>query len=124
MTNMTCTDIDDAEDNAKMVGHLKADDFFGVETHPTANFVITSSKKDEENEGYYTITGDLTIKGVTNPIEFPAFVANEEGKIKIEATFAFDRTDFGIEYGSKSIIGKLAGKFIYDEIELNINGKY
>ncbi|MBL4592263.1 MAG: sodium/proton-translocating pyrophosphatase, partial [Flavobacteriales bacterium] len=124
MVNMTCTDIEPGEDNDKLIGHLKAADFFGVEAHPTANFTITSSKKDEENEGYYTITGDLTIKGITNPIEFPAYVANEEGKTKIDATFAFDRTDYGIEYGSKSVIGKLAGKFIYDEIELKISGQF
>jgi K(+)-stimulated pyrophosphate-energized sodium pump len=124
MTSMICTDIEAGEDNDNLIGHLKADDFFGVESHPTANLTITASKKDEENEGYYTITGDLTIKGITNAIEFPAYVINEAGKTKIDATFAFDRTDYGIEYGSKSILGKIAGKFIYDQIELSLNGKF
>ena len=124
MTAMACTDIEPGEDNNNLIGHLKADDFFAVEAHPTANFTVTSSKKDEENEGYYTITGDLTVKGVTNPIEFPAYVTNEDGKTKVDATFAFDRTDYGIEYGSKSLMSKIAGKFIYDEIELRLEGKF
>ena len=123
MNSITCTDIEAGEDNDKMIGHLRSADFFDIDAAPTASFIITSSTKDEENENYYNITGDLTIKGITNAIEFPAMIVNEDGKTLIEASFAFDRTDFGIEYGSKSIIGKLAGKFIYDEIELKMNVK-
>jgi len=51
-------------------------------------------------------------------------VITTDGKTQIEAAFAFDRTAYGIEYGSKSIIGKLAGKFIYDEIELSLEGNF
>ncbi|MDF1671940.1 MAG: sodium-translocating pyrophosphatase [Vicingaceae bacterium] len=122
MTQITCTDIEPGEDNDKLISHLKNDDFFGVENFPTASMNVTNAIKDEQNEGYYNVTADLTIKGVTNAIEFPALIkANEDGSLHIEATFAFDRTGYGIEYGSKSLIGKLAGKFIYDEIELSLN---
>ena len=61
---------------------------------------------------------------MSNPIEFPAMVITDDGKTQIEAAFAFDRTAYGIEYGSKSMIGKLAGKFIYDEIELSLKGNF
>jgi K(+)-stimulated pyrophosphate-energized sodium pump len=122
MKSIKCTDIEPGEDNDKLIGHLSATDFFAIDSIPTASFVVTSAIKDQENEDYYTITGDLTIRGITNPIEFPAIVINQNGKTFIDASFAFDRTDYGIEYGSRSIIGKLAGKFIYDEIELKIKG--
>jgi K(+)-stimulated pyrophosphate-energized sodium pump len=124
MTSIACTDIEPGDDYDNFIGHLSNNDFFAIDSIPTASFVITSSIKDEKNENYYNIIGDLTIKGVTNPIEFPAMVINEDGKTLIDAAFAFDRTIYGIEYGSKSIIGKLAGKFIYDEIELNLKGKF
>ncbi len=122
MTQITCSDIELGEDNDKLISHLKSDDFFGVEKFPTASINVTSATKDEQNEGYYNVTADLTVKGVTNAIEFPALIkVNEDSSLHIEATFAFDRTGYGIEYGSKSLIGKLAGKFIYDEIELSLN---
>jgi K(+)-stimulated pyrophosphate-energized sodium pump len=121
MTKMICTDIEPGEDNDNLIGHLKDDDFFAVEAHPTATIKIINSVKDEESDGWYKVTAELTIKGVTNGIEFPVFVEQREESIHIETTFAIDRTDYGIEYGSKSIVGKIAGKFIYDEIELNIN---
>jgi hypothetical protein len=102
--------------------YLRAADFFAIDSIPKASFVITASVKDEENENYYKVTGDLTIRVVSNPIEFPAMVYSADGQTKIKANFAFDRTAYGIEYGSKSMIGKLAGKFIYDEIELSLKG--
>ncbi|MEJ6737010.1 MAG: sodium-translocating pyrophosphatase [Flavobacteriales bacterium] len=122
MNSIVCTDIEPGEKNDKLIGHLRAADFFAIDSIPKASFVITASVKDEENENYYKVTGDLTIRGVSNPIEFPAMVYSADGQTKIKANFAFDRTAYGIEYGSKSMIGKLAGKFIYDEIELSLKG--
>ncbi|MGY8887254.1 MAG: V-type H(+)-translocating pyrophosphatase, partial [Flavobacteriales bacterium] len=124
MNSIACTDIDDAESNADLVGHLKADDFFGVEANPSAMFVITKSEKGERGEDVYKITGDLTIKGITNPINFPAKITEEEGGLRVKADFAFDRTTYGIKYKSKSILGDIAGKFIYDDVELSIDWKF
>jgi len=124
MNSIACTDIEPGEDNDNLIGHLRADDFFAIDSIPTASFVVTSSVKNEKKENYYKVTGDLTIRGVSNPIEFPAMVITKDGKTQIEASFAFDRTAYGIEYGSKSIVGKLAGKFIYDEIELSLEGNF
>jgi len=121
MNSIACTDIEDEEKNSNLVGHLKNSDFFAVEEFATATFVVTSSEKDAEQEGIYNIKGDLTIKGQTNPIEFPVLVSNSENEINISGAFAFDRTQYGIEYGSKSIISDMAGKFIYDEIEMNFD---
>jgi hypothetical protein len=124
MTSLVCLDIEEEEYNQKLVNHLKNEDFFNTATYNEAKFVITSSEIDPEDNTYYNVKGNLTIKGITNEIEFPASVVKDGDKYKIATSFAFDRTQFGIEYGSKSIISKIAGTFIYDEIEVSGEWKF
>ncbi|MBI2281326.1 MAG: sodium-translocating pyrophosphatase [Bacteroidetes bacterium] len=119
MTTLKCLDISEEEDNQKLIKHLQGEDFFNTATYNEAIFVITSSEVDPEDNTYYNVKGNLTIKGITNEIEFPVNVVKNENNYTITASFAFDRTQFGVEYGSKSIISKIAGTFIYDEIEIS-----
>lgn len=116
-TNMTT--IKDADGSTKLEGHLKADDFFGVEKFPTANFVI---KKIEGPGGDIKVTGDLTIKGKTNPISFPAKLTwNTDNTVTAVAEkITIDRTKYGIEYKSKSIFASIGDNFIYDEFTLAV----
>lgn len=118
MTSITNEDLKDESYNKKLVGHLKSDDFFGVEAHPTSKFVI----KDVENEGEgkYNVKGDITIKGITKPIEFPATVSVENDKVVANAKVVVDRSDFNVRYGSSSFFDNLGDKMIYDEFELDI----
>jgi len=94
--------------------HLKNDDFFGVDKFPAANFVI---KKVEGNGADVKITGDLTIKGKTNSISFPAKITWNADKTvtAVAEKVAVDRTKYGIEYKSKSIFSSIGDNFIYDE---------
>ncbi|NJB82435.1 YceI family protein [Wenyingzhuangia aestuarii] len=94
----------------KLDGHLKSDDFFGVASHPTATFVITSVDGN-------TVKGDLTIKGHT---EKQAFTLVKKGKV-ISGDVSVDRTKFDIRYGSKSFFDNLKDKAINDEFELAIH---
>ena len=119
MNSIICTDIESEEKNGYFVEHLRSEDFFAVEEFSTASFEVTSSELIEE--GYFKITGDLTIKGQTHPIEFPLSVTKDEKGTIIKGSFAFDRTKYGIDYNSKSLLGAVAGKFIYDEVELEFN---
>ncbi len=114
MTTITNTDLEDEGYNQKLVGHLKSDDFFGVEKFPTANFVVTKSSKF--TNGKATITGDITIKGKTESISFEVVRAGNEytGKIDI------DRSKFDVRYGSDSFFDNLGDKAIYDIFTLNI----
>ena len=100
---------------AKLEGHLKSDDFFGVATHPTATLEITGSEKAGGNE--HTVTADLTIKGITESIEFTATV---DGK-NASATITVDRSKFDVRYGSKSFFDGLGDKMIYDNFDLQVN---
>ena len=96
MTSITNADLKAESYNQKLVGHLKSDDFFGVEKYPTASFVITASSKF--TNGKATITGNLTIKGKTESITFETVKAGNNYTSKIE----IDRSKFDVRYGSKS----------------------
>jgi len=113
------TSIKDADGSAKLEGHLKADDFFGADKFPTSNFVITKVAGSGAN---VTVTGNLTIKGITKPLTFPATVAvNADGTITATAAkIVVDRTKYDIKYGSKSFFESIGDKAIYDEFELAV----
>lgn len=118
VAGLTDTDITDAEGNAKLVRHLKSDDFFGVEKFPTANFVVVSVTPKSGNE--YTVKGKLTIKGKTNEIEFPAVVTTEGKSLVATAKITVDRSKYDIKYGSRTFFDNLGDKYIYDEFVLDL----
>ncbi|MFW6054021.1 MAG: YceI family protein, partial [Persicimonas sp.] len=94
-------------DTKKLTKHLKSDDFFHVEEHPEASFVskkivekpveATEKKKATTHE----VTGDFTIRGVTNELTFPAAVKNTDDKLEATTEFTFNRFDFDIKYKGK-----------------------
>jgi len=116
--SISVTDLTDPEANGKLLGHLKSDDFFGVEKYPAANFVITSVKST--GAGKYDVTGKLTIKGITNPVTFPAVVKTEGNKVQADARITVDRTKYGIKFRSKNFFENLGDKTIADDFELNV----
>lgn len=114
MNSIVDTDLTDPAWNAKLIGHLKSDDFFGVATYPTSDLVIT---KVDGN----TFSGNLTIKGVTLPNSFTA-TATKDGKSTVyKGTITIDRSKFGLKYGSKSFFDNLGDKVIYDEFTLDFS---
>jgi polyisoprenoid-binding protein YceI len=119
MTSLTVDDITDPGTNQKLTGHLKSDDFFGVEKFPKANFVITEvSKKDGNN---YHVKGNITIKGKTEAIEFPAVVHTKGSEVDATATVTINRAKFDVKYGSGSFFDNLGDKMIYDNFDLDIH---
>ncbi|WP_411767774.1 YceI family protein [Winogradskyella sp. A3E31] len=116
MTSITVTDLSGGG-KAKLEGHLKSDDFFGVEKHPEAKFVINKATKNGDS---YDVTGDLTIKGITNPISFTMAV---NGNIAT-AALKVDRAKYDVKYGSSSFFDNLKDKAIYDEFDLNVTLKF
>lgn len=112
MTTINTTDLE-GDYKAKLDGHLKADDFFGVTNHKTASMVFTSVKKSGDT---YDITADLTIKGITNVVNFKMSVQENSAS----ADLKIDRTKFDIKYGSASFFDGLKDRAIYDEFDLNV----
>jgi polyisoprenoid-binding protein YceI len=119
MTSIACTDLTDPEWNGKLVGHLKSDDFFSVDKHPKATFVITKTAAKSNTE--MNITGNLTIKGITHEITFPAMVKMDGKTLVAVAKIMVDRTKYDIKYGSKSFVEGIGDKAIDDEFEMNVN---
>lgn len=114
MTSITNTDIADKDYHKKFIDHMISDDFFSVDKHKTAKFVIKNVKKQKDNN--YKVTGDLTIKGKTAPASFDAVATKESATAKI----TFDRTKYGIKYGSGQFFKDLGDKMINDQVELDI----
>ena len=119
MTSIKNNDLEDAEYKAKLEGHLKSDDFFGVATFPTASLVITNAVHQGKND--YKVMGRLTIKGITKPIKFHATVDEKDGTLTGTAEIVIDRSEYNVRYGSGSFFDDLGDKTIYDEFLLKVN---
>ena len=118
MTTINCEDLSGGG-KGKLEGHLKSDDFFGVETYPTATFVIT--KAVPQGPGAYKIVGNITIKDTTEEIQFPATLEEKDGKTVASADITIDRSKFDIRYGSGSFFDNLGDKTIYDNFDLSVS---
>lgn len=118
MTTITNTNLEKEETNQKLVGHLKSDDFFGVEKFPKSTFVITNV--EEKKGGKYHVQGDLTIKGITKSIDFPAQITMLDSKAVATAAITIDRSEFDVRFGSGSFFDNLGDKVIYDDFTLDI----
>ncbi len=113
------TTIKDNDANARLEGHLKSDDFFGVEKFPVSKLVITGSTPFDKGTG--TVKGNLTIKGITNPIEFKSTMQNSDDGIWFYANIIVNRTKYNVRYGSGTFFDNLGDKTIYDEFKLKVN---
>ena len=124
MQSIAVKDIDNPKDNAKLTGHLQSDDFFSAEDHRYATFDITNVRplepKDRDGANC-EIFGDLSIKGITRTIHFPARVIVKDTEAKATATVAVDRTKFNVRYGSGKFFENLGDKLIYDQFEVTLS---
>ncbi len=118
INSITCLDITDEKSNRRLVDHLKSDDFFSATKFPHAKFEITSAEYRSENN--YLITGNLSIKGNTNTLSFPATVVSGNGETTAKATMVFDRSKYDIKFGSQSFFENLGDKLVYDDIEIKV----
>lgn len=113
MNSMLTTDSDALYKMAsreKLIGHLKADDFFSTEKYPTATFKIKEVNKD-------VIKGDLTIKGVTNEETLTNVKLTVADKnVTVSGILVFDRQKYGVAY--KHTMNDMV---ISDDIELTVS---
>jgi len=114
MTSLVTTDLE-GEYKQKLEGHLKSEDFFGVDEHPTSTLEFTKVEATGKNS--YEVTGDLTIKGITKPVTFDVSVYGN----KATATMKVDRALYNVRYGSGSFFENLGDKTIYDEFDLVVD---
>ena len=123
MTSIVATDLeggkkDNLEAHLKGTVEGKEGDFFNINKYPNGNFKIT---RVEGENGQLKVSGNLTLKEKTQNVSFPATVSYVGNTLVLTSeAFKIDRTQWGINYGSKSIFDNLGDKFINDEIELTI----
>jgi polyisoprenoid-binding protein YceI len=102
--------------------HLRSDDFFAVEKHPKLTF--TSTEVVPKGPGRATVKGNLTIRGVTKPVELQAdvlgFMPDAWGGFRagFEASTVIDRKEFGILWNKALDTG---GVVLGDEVEIVLN---
>jgi polyisoprenoid-binding protein YceI len=108
----------------KLEDHLKSPDFFNVAAFPDAQFTITTAEdKREGGAGALTLTGNLTVKGISLPVTVPATVTKgENGALIASGELKLDRTKWDIRYNSGRFFdpANLGDKLIYDEIDIKI----
>jgi len=109
---------------SSLEGHLKGERWFNVTAYPEASFEIISvtPQADSETTFVYDIAGELTMKGVTDTLSFPATIYQTEGgQLHASADFEFDRTKWGITAGSGSFFDNLADNVIDDMVALSFH---
>lgn len=117
MTSMTNADIENEGMRERLLNHLKSDDFFSVDKFPEAKFDITGSEIN--GNGDIKITGNLTIKGITEPLDFIT-VPNASGNSAVfTGQIKIDRTLFDVRYGSKKFFANIADSAIDDIFTLD-----
>ena len=102
-------------DTPDLTKHLKTADFFDVAKYPEATFVSTAIKPGGENGASHTVTGNLTMHGVTKAITFPATISVTPDAATVESSFSINRKDFGINYAGA------ADNLIRDNVVLTLH---
>jgi polyisoprenoid-binding protein YceI len=118
MTSITCSDIESEKKNKYLVDHLKDEDFFDVNKFPEAKLVVNRVKNLEGSQ--FEMKGNMTIKGITNPVTFNADIKINRNSYTAIAKIIIDRTKWGVEYNSGNIFKDLGDKIIYDDMEFDI----
>ena len=114
MNSITNSDLKNEASNQRLVGHLKSDDFFGVEKYPTATFQLVTASKF--TSGKATVSGSLTIKGQSENISFDVVKKDNTYTTQIKV----DRSKFNVRYGSNSFFDNLGNRAIDDIFILDI----
>lgn len=112
----TLVNTDGGGPNKNLIGHLKSDDFFSVAKFAQATLEVKNVTFKSDN--LYHFTADLTIKGITAPVEFDAEVNLTSDQVTATGTMVVNRTKYDIKYRSGSFFSDLGDKMIYDDFTL------
>ena len=116
MNSIQCLDMT-GRGKTKLEGHLRSDDFFGVQSYPEAALSFTSLSAETSGEIHFT--GDLTIKNITHPITFSGLIHQSGNNYSATINFSFDRTLYDVKYRSGKYFKDLGDKLILDDIDIS-----
>lgn len=124
MNSIACEDLVDTAYNAMLIRHLRDDDFFAVDRYPTAEFICDRAEPLQSctpGTPNYTLHGTITLRGVSQPLSFPAVIAAADADhLTGQAQFELDRTQFGSHYGSGRLFAFLGKHVVNDHVHLHI----
>lgn len=118
MNSIRNEDVKDDGMRARLEGHLKSADFFGVDKYPLAKLAITGGS--QFTGGKATVKGNLTIKEATHPVEFTVQESKSGGVLTYIAAIIFDRSLYDVRFGSGKFFSNLGNNAIKDEIRLDV----
>lgn len=121
MTTIENDDLTDVEKEQQLEGHLKSDDFFGVESYPTATFTLSEIVEVITVDTTHEVKGTMTIKGIENEVTFPATLERTQEGLRVTGTLTLDRTLWDVRYGSGKFFEDLGDTLIEDEFILNLD---
>ena len=109
-------------DPGRLTKHLRSDDFLAVEKYGTSTLTVTDTEPiaSTTKEIDYRVTADLTLKGTTKTITFPAEIGMDEETLEVLANVTIDRTRWGIRYGSDSFFDNLGDNVIDDTVDISV----
>ncbi|MRG45696.1 YceI family protein [Chitinophaga sp. SYP-B3965] len=116
--DMNTIEYKDKKNKNTPVNHLKSPDYFDVEKFPTSAIAIT--RVTSVSGKSIKVTGNLTIRGNTHPVTFPAEMEVKDGIVEANGKVIIDRTDWGIRYRSGKFYDNLADQAVSDDIEFDI----
>jgi polyisoprenoid-binding protein YceI len=116
MNSMVCTDLSE-KSGARLVSHLESDDFFGVAEYPEATLEFTTVVPTDYG---YNITGNFTIRGITNSETFELKTDGNTATAELE----IDRSKYNVKYRSGSFFENLGDRLINDELKLRVSFAY
>ncbi|WP_226389462.1 YceI family protein [Penaeicola halotolerans] len=148
LTNLQILDLEaGSEMHGKLFGHLQSADFFDTANFPEASFevtgaeaytsgVVTDAEQFESDNTpksnseimvanpTHLISGNLTMRGVTKNITFPARVEVSEAGVSAEARFNINRIDWGVSYGDEATVAdKAKDAFVYNTVNVGFSVK-
>lgn len=124
LSTITVTDLKKGEGKEDLEAHLKGTvegkegDFFNINKYPTGSFVVTGM---DVAEGKTWMMGNLTLKETSRNIKFPVNLSLDGEKLILQSEeFNIDRTEWEINFRSRSVFPNIGDKVIYDEIKLQV----
>jgi polyisoprenoid-binding protein YceI len=119
MNTITLTDKKDTSSDNGVVSHLKDPDFFDVKKYPRGTFQLTKAIK-ASGDSSYNITGQLTLRAITQEIHFPATIVRNGEDVVATASLTIDRTKWGITYQSGSMLGLVKDELLEDKVPVSL----
>ncbi|MGB1112344.1 MAG: YceI family protein [Schleiferiaceae bacterium] len=124
-SEITVAEFADGTKEEYLLGHIRSEDFFFTDSFPTGSFEIVNVKELAGEGTNSLVVGNLTLRGITNSIEFPANINLDNDGVSFEApVFSIDRTKWGVKYHDRedaSIAASLKEDLIDHSIELKFN---